>query len=159
MNPHWSSMREPDLDPEIEAAARRVMDGVDDLRTARLRAERMDVAEILRQPTPVTAELMSDLAALPHASPELRAYAERVRTGECRWSEIELFARPLPPEAVELKASPNFLWEWHSQPPPPPPSPPPAPSSPRTKRADNVVGPSDWPDDFDEYPGPKSWLV
>ncbi|MGY1896624.1 hypothetical protein ACW9HR_05505 [Nocardia gipuzkoensis] len=156
MKPNWGSMREPDLDPEIEAAARRVMDGVDDLRTAHLRVERMNVAEILRRPTPVTEELMFDLAALPHASPELRAYAELVHNGECQWAEIEVLARPLPPEVADLKASPNFIWNWNPQPPPTPPASPP---SNRPRRAGNVVGPSDWPDDFDEYPGQKSWLI
>jgi hypothetical protein len=29
---------------------------------------------------------------------------------------------------------------------------------PTSRRDDNVVGPSDWPDDFDEYPGQRTWL-
>lgn len=40
---------------------------------------------------------------------------------------------------------------------PPPPTPPPM-QRPRADR-DEVVGPSDWPDDLDEYPEGKSWLV
>ncbi|MFC8047600.1 hypothetical protein [Nocardia sp. NPDC057353] len=150
MRPNWESHRDPDVEPAIEAAARRVLDSVDDLRTVRLRVERMDVSALLRQPTVVTEELMAEFAALPHASPELREYAERVRAGECAWADIERSARPLPPEVADLKSSPRFVWPWTPQ--PEPPAPPPRPRS-------GVVGPSDWPDDFEEYPDGKSWLV
>lgn len=154
MRPQFGSNRDPNLDPAVEAAARRVLDSVDDLRTVRLRVERMDVSGILNEPTLVTEELLFELAALPYASPGLRAYAERVRAGECRWSEIELLAWPLPPEVVDLKSSPRFIWPWDPQANPPAP-----PSSPPPPRDPGVIGPSDWPDDFDEYPDQKSWLV
>ncbi|QBS42443.1 hypothetical protein [Nocardia sp. CS682] len=147
-------IHEPNLDPEIEAVARRVMNGVDELKTVRLEVERMDVSAILSRPTVVTTEFMFELAAAPAASPELQAYGARVRSGECFWPAIELLAHPLPPEVIDLKNSPQFIWEWTPEPPPPPQPPPP----PRTRRGDNTVGPSDWPDDFDEYPGHKSWL-
>ncbi|WP_245839156.1 hypothetical protein [Nocardia donostiensis] len=159
MKSNWDSMRDPNLDPEIEAAARRVMDSIDGLRTARIRAENMDVASVLHEPTVVTDELMFEFAALPYASPELRYYAERVRNGECRWQEIELLMRPLPPEVLDLRSSPNFIWPWKPEPPPPPPAASTSPGQQRQRNADRVVGPSDWPDDFDDYPGSKSWLV
>lgn len=157
MNPRWGSMREPNVDPAIEAAAKRVLDSVDDLRTVRMRVENMDVSAILNEPTLVTEALMFEFAALPYASPALREYAQRVHAGECRWPDIESLVHPLPPEVVDLKSSPRFIWPWdpRDNPPPPPPPPPPAP-----RPADpGVVGPSDWPDDFDDYPGEKSWLV
>lgn len=149
-------MREPNLDPDVEALVRNVMGAVDEVRTARIRLENVDVPAVLHEPTEVTQEFMSDLAASEVASPALRAYADRVRNGECFWWEIEVRARPVPPEVADLKNSPNFLWRWNPEPPPvenpPPPRPSPIPGG-------EVVGPSDWPDDLDEYPGTKSWLV
>jgi len=148
-------MREPNLDPAVEALVREVMDAVDDLRTARIRLENLDVSELLHEQTVVDEEFMSNLAAADIASPELRAYAERVRNGECQWRDIELLARPVPPEIVELKNSPNFVWRWDPEPPPPPS--PPVPPTPRPRPGETVVGPSDWPDDFDEYPTDTPW--
>lgn len=150
MRPHWESRRDPELDPDVEGAARRVLDSVDELRTVRLRVERMDVSAILREPTVVTEELMAEFATLPHASPGLREYAERVRAGECAWADIERLAWPLPPEVADLKSSPRFVWPWTPR--PEPPAPPPGQGA-------GVVGPSDWPDDFEDYPDGKSWLV
>ena len=147
---------DPNLDPRIEAVFRKLMNAADDLETVRLRVERTDVAEILNQPSPVTDDLMSALAAAPNASSELAAYAARVTAGEVRWCDIEQLARPVPREVAELKASPNFIWQWTPQPPSPPPS---QPVLRPTATKDNVVGPSDWPDDFDDYPTQKSWLV
>ncbi|MBB5917434.1 hypothetical protein BJY24_006346 [Nocardia transvalensis] len=142
-------MREPNLDPTVEALVREVMGAVDDLRTARIRLENLDVSEILHEPTVVDDEFMSNLAAADAASPELRAYAERVRAGDCEWRDIERLARPVPPEVAGLKGSPHFVWRWDSAPPPPP--------APRPRAGDDVVGPSDWPDDFDDYPTDKPW--
>ncbi len=162
MTSRWGSMREPNLDPAVEALVRGVMSAVDDLRTARIQLENLDVSALLHEVTEVTEEFMSNLAAAPGASPALRAYAERVRVGECRWCDIEQLARPVPPEVAELKNSPQFEWKWNPEPPPPPAPPPPATPPPplrRTSPRDDVVGPSDWPDDFDDYPTGKSWLV
>jgi hypothetical protein len=133
---------EPDLDPDIEQAFRRLMDRADDLETARLRAERLDVHALLSEPTLVTEEFMSDLARIPHASAELRAYAERVYSGECRWSEIETLARPLPTEVAELKDSPNFVWTWNAPTDDPP----------------NHGARRDPDDNDDDYEPPQSWL-
>ncbi|MEA3530946.1 hypothetical protein [Nocardia implantans] len=149
-------MREPNLDPAVEALVRSVMGAVEELRTARIQLENLDVQALLHEVTEVTEEFMSNLAAAPGASDALLAYAERVRAGECRWSDIEQLARPVPPEVTELKNSPQFEWKWDPEPPPPPTTPPPLR---RTSARDNVVGPSDWPDDFDDYPSGKSWLV
>jgi hypothetical protein len=153
-------MREPNLDPAVEALVRNVMNAVDDLRTARIRLENLDVSALLHEATEVTDEFMSNLAAAPGASSALQAYAARVREGECLWRDIELLARPVPPEVAELKNSPQFVWKWDPEPPPPPPrSSPPPPPSPGPRSRDAVVGPTDWPDDFDEFPTQRSWLV
>lgn len=150
MTPNWSSNREPDLDPAVAAAVRGVMDAIADLDTARIRLEHTDIEALLNEPAVVDEEFMSNLAATPIASPELQAYAARVADGECRWSDIEQLARPVPPEVHDMKTSPRFIWHWTPEPPPPPPTP--------RKRNADTVGPSDWPDDFDSYPTPKSWL-
>ncbi|WP_433726078.1 hypothetical protein ACQP0C_32140 [Nocardia sp. CA-129566] len=153
MNPMWGSNREPNLDPEVDAAVRNLMAAVADLDTARIQFENLDISALFGEPTTVDEEFMSDLAAVPTASPELQAFAARVHHGECQWREIEQLARPLPPEVAELKISPRFTWQWDPQPPPPA-------VEPRPRRRDNnTVGPSDWPDDFDEYPASRSWLV
>ncbi|MFI5720982.1 hypothetical protein [Nocardia sp. NPDC051750] len=154
-------MFESDLDPKLEAVARRVLNAVGDLETARLRLERTELAELWSEPIPVTEGLLQRMADSPASSPELKAYAMRVAAGECRWCDIERLAMPLPPEVPELKALPAYEWNWGAAPPaPPPPPPPPLPpvQRPRAGR-EQVVGPSDWPDDLDEYPEGKSWLV
>ncbi|WP_068275447.1 hypothetical protein [Aldersonia kunmingensis] len=140
MTPNRPDRYEPDLDPDIEQAYRRLMDRSDELATARLRVERLDVHAILSEPTLVTEEFMSNLASTEHASPELRNFADRVHSGECRWSEIEFRARPLPHEVAELKESPNFVWTWGG-----PAVTPPSPS-PRQDADD------------DDYEPPQSWL-
>ncbi|MCQ4117754.1 hypothetical protein [Rhodococcus tibetensis] len=139
-------MKERDLDPAVEAAFRKLSDAADRLETVRIRTERTAVADLVDEPTPVTEGVMFELAAMPQSSPELKTYATRVDNGECTWPEIERRAWPLPPEVTELKDSRYFTWLWSS--PPPPPSP----------RGAATVGPTDWPDDYDGYPAPKSWL-
>lgn len=163
----WRSHRDLDVDPEVESAYRKLMNSVDDLRTARIRMENFDIQAYLDAPTEVTEEFMQMLAEAPGVSAELTGYSQRVQSGECRWSEIEHYLRPLPPEVTEIKASDRFIWKWSAAPPPPPPPPPqqplPQPPNPeRTRRRalPEVVGPSDWPDDFDEHPGSqRGWLV
>ncbi|NKY86373.1 hypothetical protein [Nocardia veterana] len=151
-------MLDPNLDPGVENAARKVFDAAADLETASLRAERTDIEQLWSTPTPVTGGLLAELAAMPNSSPALKDYAERVRAGECQWEQIELLARPVPPEIAELKSSPSFRWDWT-----PPATPVAVPAGVSARRPqpkdDNVVGPSDWPDDFDEYPTQRSWLV
>lgn len=152
MRPQWGSNREPNADPAIEAAYRQLMGAVDNLRTARIRLQNFDMQAYLNEPTEVTEDFMRILAERPGASPQLSAYLLRVQSGECRWSDIELFW-PLPPEVDELKTSDRFIWKWSPKPPEPP-------SEPRRARPDpKAVGPSDWPDDFDDYPTQRSWLI
>ncbi|MGW0177808.1 hypothetical protein [Nocardia sp. NPDC003345] len=151
-------MFESDLDPQMEALARRVLNAVDDLETARLRLERTELADLWSEPIPVTESLLQRMADSPASSAELKAYAMRVAAGECLWCDIERLARPMPPEVPELKSLPAYEWIWGvTSPTPPPPQPPPM-QRPRPGR-DEVVGPSDWPDDLDEYPEGRSWLT
>lgn len=161
--PQWGSMREPDIDPAVDAIARKVMQAVDNLRTATIRLADIDVEELFGGPTEVTEEFISLVAGMDTASPALKVYAERVAGGECQWRDIETLANPVPPEVAEMKNSPQFIWTWTPEP-PQAPAPPPAPTwsppqSPirRPRTGETVVGPSDWPDDFDEYPGERRW--
>jgi hypothetical protein len=152
-------MREPDLDPEVEAIARKVMDAVDNLRTANIRLANIDIDELFDGATEVTEEFISMVANMDTASPALATYAERVRNGECRWCDIEALASPVPPEVTEMKSSPLFIWKWTPDP-PQAPTPPPAPTWPPTRRpqpGETVVGPSDWPDEFEDYPDERRW--
>lgn len=142
-------MREPHLDASVDAAFQKLSNAADRLATARIRTDRIDVHELVNEPIEVDDGLMFNLAALPTASAELRAYCIRVYAGECQWCDIERLSVPVPPEVAELKASPNYAWRWDSPPPPPQP----------TRQVPGSVGPSDWPDDHDDYPTPKSWLV
>ncbi|MEV0332141.1 hypothetical protein [Nocardia sp. NPDC050717] len=158
--PQWGSMREPDLDPTVEALARKVMDAVDNLRTATIRLASIDVDELFDGATEVTEEFMATIAGMDTASPALKAYAERVAAGECRWADIESMARPVPPEVAEMKGSPReFTWKWSPEPPQAPASEPnwPPPPTRRTRAGEAVVGPSDWPDDFEEHPDERRW--
>lgn len=155
MRPQWGSSGDPDADPETAAAFRSLMDAVDDLRTARIRMENFDMQAFLDQPTEVTEEFMRVLAGVPGASPELVAYAARVANGECRWSEIEKLLQPLPAEVAEVRSSDRFIWTWSE----------PEPTTPttyfrQTRTDPKTVGPSDWPDDFDDHPDQqRNWLV
>jgi hypothetical protein len=145
---------DPNLEPGVESMARRVLAAAERLETASLRVERTVLEDLWSDPVPVTEELMASVASVPNASPELRHYSARVEAGECRWQDIEQFARPVPPEVAELKNSPSYIWTWDA-----PASAPETPMPPpKSRRDDNVVGPSDWPDDFDEYPGQRTWL-
>ncbi|QIS06956.1 hypothetical protein F5X71_35735 [Nocardia brasiliensis] len=157
--PQWDSMREPDLDPEVEAMARKVMAAVDNLRTATIRLSDIDIDQLFDGATEVTEEFISMVAGMDTASPALKAYAERVASGECRWSEIETRAHPMPPEVAEMKDSPQFTWKWTPEASQVPAAPTELPWSPtrRPRPSDNVVGPSDWPDDFEEYPEERPW--
>jgi hypothetical protein len=58
----------------------------------------------------VDSSMMYDIASLPGASAELKAYAERVGAGESRWNEIETLSVPVPPEVAELKRDPMLIW-------------------------------------------------
>ncbi|WP_280243036.1 hypothetical protein [Nocardia abscessus] len=169
-------MIDPDLDPQVETQLRAFMASAADLSTATIRLENVSLDDIVR-PIQVEENFMTWLASAPDASPQLRQYAAQVVAGYCAWPEIEEHLAPsLPPEVVALKSSPHYTWPWAlSEPDPPatmaprtPPfSPPPlqpdqtmqSPSRPRKPQPD-TVGPSDWPDDFDDYPGAqRSWLV
>ncbi|CAM4242294.1 hypothetical protein NONI108955_16355 [Nocardia ninae] len=161
--PQWGNIREPDLDPQVDAIARKVMDAVDNLRTATIRLSNIDVDELFDSPTEVSEEFIAMVAGMDTASPALKAYAERVSTGECRWRDIETLARPVPPEVAEMKNSPLFIWPWTPEP-PQQPTPPPAPMWPpthgptrRPRSGETVVGPSDWPDDFEDHPDERRW--
>lgn len=146
------SISDPYLDPQVEAMARRVLSAATDLETFVLRVERTNLDELQAEPSRVTDELMRRLAAMPIASMELKAFAERVDRGECTWSEIETLARPVPPEVAELKASPSYTWVWTT------PTAPPVQSEYQLQES-GVVGPSDWPEDYEDYPTQRSWLV
>ncbi|WP_228805191.1 hypothetical protein [Nocardia higoensis] len=156
-------MREPDLDPEVEIVARKVMDAVDNLRTATARLARIDIDELFDGPTEVTEEFISMVAGMDSASPALKVYAERVGNGECRWCDIESSADPVPPEVTEMKSSPLFIWNWTPESPHTPTSPPaglwlpPEPPTRRSRSSETVVGPSDWPDEFEEHPDDRRW--
>ncbi|NLE80728.1 MAG: hypothetical protein GX610_14325 [Rhodococcus sp.] len=142
-------MKEADLDASVDAAFQKLSNAADRLATARIRTSRIDVNELINEPIEVDDGLMYNLASLPTASPELRAYCIRVYAGECQWCDVERLSVPVPSEVAELKASPHFMWRWES--------PAPAPEARRTPSGS--VGPTDWPDDHDEYPTPRSWLV
>lgn len=98
-----------DTDPAVADAERRLNDSIDRLIETRLRFERTPI-DFYDTPRAVTDGLMFSLAELSISSPELKAYAERVRVGECTWSDIENRATPVPREVGELKASPMFTW-------------------------------------------------
>jgi len=147
------TLSDPNLDPAVEAMARRVLAAAADLETASAELERTDFAELWKGATVVTEELMRALAAMPVTSMELKVYGARVDRGECSWSEIEQMVCPLPPEVQELKGSPAYVWRWSV------PAASPATDTAVLSGGSGVVGPSDWPDDFDEYPTQQSWLV
>ncbi|MFI6432211.1 hypothetical protein [Rhodococcus oryzae] len=105
-----------DIPSHLRAAYDRVMDAVADAATARIRSEKQRSGDWDTH-TEVTDDLMEEIAALPTSSPELRIYASRVASGECRWCEIEYRARPIPAEVAEIKNSGHFRWFPHMTPP------------------------------------------
>ncbi|MFG3619386.1 hypothetical protein [Nocardia sp. NPDC047654] len=168
-------MIDPDLDPEVETQLRAFMASAADLSTATIQLDNVSLDDIV-QPIQVEENFMTWLATAPDASPQLRQYATQVTAGYCTWPEIEKYLAPsLPPEVVALKSSPRYIWMWAvSEPDPPattassapPGSPPPRPEQTtqipdrRRVREPDTVGPSDWPDDFDDHPSTqRSWLV
>ena len=100
-------MRE--VPPHLDSPLRRIHQAVTDLEAAVIRARRFAGADRDRR-IEVDDALMEQLAATADASPELRLYASRVAAGQCRWSEIEVTARPVPPEVAELKTNPRIRW-------------------------------------------------
>ncbi|MGK8512789.1 hypothetical protein ACRS5S_33900 [Nocardia asiatica] len=169
-------MIDPDIDPEVETQLRAFMASATDLSTATIQLENVSLDDIVR-PIQVEENFMTWLASAPDASPQLRQYAAQVNAGYCTWPEIEKHLGPdLPPEVVALKSSPHYVWPWAASEPDPPatmaPSappaspPPPRPDQPtqspgrRRVREPDTVGPSDWPDDFDDHPSTqRSWLA
>lgn len=165
-------MIDPNLDPEVEAQLRAFMASAADLSTATIQLDNLALDDIVR-PIQVDENYLTRIAAEPDASPQLRHYAAQVDGGYCTWAEIESrLASNLPPEIVTLKSSPGYQWPWRVSEPEPPESPPPisapaprpaepgrSPARPRRQEPE-TVGPSDWPDDFDDHPdSQRSWLV
>ncbi|WP_280397963.1 hypothetical protein [Nocardia carnea] len=91
--PQWGSMREPDIDPAVDAIARKVMDAVDNLRTATIRLARLDVEQLFDGPTEVTEEFISIVAGMDTASPALKEYAERVASEELPAVHLDVDSR------------------------------------------------------------------
>ncbi|MBF6351505.1 hypothetical protein IU448_21185 [Nocardia flavorosea] len=165
-------MIDPNLDPEIETQLRSFLASSADLATATIQLENLSLDDIV-PPIRVDENYMSLLASAPSASASLQQYAAQVAAGYCTWPEIEYrLAAGLPPEVVELKSSPKYVWQWgvsepdSSAPTANPAGPasahtePPAQRLDRRRRAEpETVGPSDWPDEFDEYPTQRNWLV
>ncbi|MCC8928738.1 MULTISPECIES: hypothetical protein [Nocardiaceae] len=110
-------MTEP-TDPLLREAMRTMADALDRLSDARAEVERTPMPSFT-EPRVADSSLMYFLASRPEASPELRAYAERVSLGECRWQDIDTACVPLPPEVLELKREPLLVWFPPSQEPPP----------------------------------------
>ncbi|QRE83103.1 hypothetical protein F1734_24595 [Rhodococcus ruber] len=96
-----------DVPSHLDGPLDRIHRAVTDLDTAVIRAQRFAGANRCIQ---VDDAVMEQLAASGEASPALRQYASRVAAGQCRWSEIEAVAHPVPPEVAELKANPRFRW-------------------------------------------------
>lgn len=70
-----------------------------------------------------------------------------------QWVERKLEPITSRMEVAELTLSPAYEWKWspgeRAEP----------DASPRRGPQQGVVGPSDWPDDLDDYPTSRSWLV
>lgn len=112
---------------------------------------------------------LDQLAALPGASQLLHNYGGGVMRGDYSWRQIVEGSWQKPPEILQLleqglpfrltesaappSAAPTSVQEWRPAPVPP--------QNPAPRHRDpGMVGPSDWPDDFDDYPdNNKSWLV
>lgn len=96
-------------DPVLRQALRKMTDIFDTMAETRARVQRTPLPSF-DQPRMVDSSMMYDIASLPGASAELKAYAERVGAGECRWNEIETLSVPVPPEVAELKRDPMLIW-------------------------------------------------
>ena len=98
-----------DVPAHLDGPLRRIHRAVTDLDSAVIRAQRFAGAGRDRR-IEVDETLLEQLAAGEDASPELRRYAARVAAGQCHWFEIEMVARPVPPEVAELRADPRLRW-------------------------------------------------
>lgn len=98
-----------DLDPDVEAAYRRLMDASDKLASIRIQSahEREGDWDTRRD---VDDAMMQRLAGSHDASPELVRYSKRVAAGLCEWRDADQLAIPVPPEIVLIKRSPLFRW-------------------------------------------------
>ncbi|MDH6679820.1 hypothetical protein M2284_004044 [Rhodococcus sp. LBL1] len=98
-----------EIPPHLRVVYNRVMVSADSLATERMRAEKQRHGDWDNR-IEIDDAFMDELSAMPSASNELRAYAARVATGECRWDEIEWRAAVVPPEIAELRLSRQFVW-------------------------------------------------
>lgn len=110
-------MTGPD-DPLLRHALQKMTDAFSAMARTRAEVERTPIPSF-DGPRTVDSSMMYDIASLPGASTELRAFAARVAAGECRWDQIDTLSRPVPREVADLKNDPNVIWF--------PPSPPPSP--------------------------------
>ena len=108
---------EPD-DAVLRQALRRMTDVFDRMAETRAQVQRTPLPSF-DQPRVADSSMLYDIASLPGASAALKAYAQRVGAGECRWDEIEILSVPVPPEVAEFKRDPLLIWFPASPPPPP----------------------------------------
>lgn len=160
-------MIEHNLDPEIEEAVASALSAAADLATARIQLDNLELGDILT-PLVVDAAFLQQLANAQDASREMQDCARQVSNGR-HWEEIEQWARPMPPELVAIRGSASFEWTFppcaeQSVHMPDSPGHGYSASDPSTARSESfrpspgVVGPSDWPDDEDEYPEEVNWF-
>lgn len=155
-----------DIPPAAEAAIRQFRSSLADLSTF--------THELRNKPLPRPAEFVVDeqyltqLAALPGASRLLRTYADGVDRGDYSWRQVVEGRWQKPPEILQLLeqgvpfrlADPAVPSPAVADDPAPQWRPVPAATPAPGRRDPGVVGPSDWPDDLDDYPdGTKSWLT
>ena len=96
-------------DPKNSPAYGRVLDALDRLKSARIRADNTTVGAP-RGPVTVTAALLRELSESPNATPALRTYAQRVASGSTTWDRIEVDAIPVPIEVIHMRADPSVTW-------------------------------------------------
>ncbi|WP_256977104.1 hypothetical protein [Rhodococcus sp. RS1C4] len=99
-------------DPRNTPEYRRVLDAVDRLRAARLRADATPI-HVDQGPVVVDEALLERISQARTASPELRTYGVRVASGSSTWDRIEFDAVPIPPEVEQMKADPRIVWPRH----------------------------------------------
>ncbi|MEV0687199.1 hypothetical protein AB0I35_25350 [Nocardia sp. NPDC050378] len=156
---------DPNLDPDVAAYLSVALSAVADLATASKQLENLTFDDIVT-PQTVDAAFLDAWAARSDSSPEFQRCAQLVATGAYKWEDVERWAVPFPPELAEMRNSPSYLWTF-----------PKADSHPGTFEEhgfsgsepgfsrpikggrNDVVGPSDWSDDDDEYTEIRSWLV